>query len=101
VAQSGSVIDPIVVEGLLARTKTSRLSSIDNLTVREYEVLGQMAQGKSNAAISESLFISESSVEKHIGAIMVKLGFDAADTSVNRRVAAVLKFLRTYQPSRT
>jgi DNA-binding NarL/FixJ family response regulator len=101
VAQGGSVIDPIVVEGLLARTKTSHPGSIDNLTEREYEVLGQMAQGKSNAAISESLFISESSVEKHIGAIMAKLGFDPRDTSVNRRVAAVLTFLRTYQPSRT
>lgn len=100
VTQGGSAIDPIVVEGLLARTKKAYPSSIDDLSEREYEVLGQMAQGKSNSAISESLFISESSVEKHIGAIMVKLGFGQGNTSVNRRVAAVLTFLRTYQPSR-
>lgn len=93
------MIDPIVVEGLLARTKTSRSSSIDELTELEYEVLGRMAQGKSNAAISEALFISESSVEKHIGAILVELGFDPDDASTNRRVAAVLTFFRSHQPS--
>jgi DNA-binding NarL/FixJ family response regulator len=99
VSRGGSVIDPVVVEGLLARTKTTRTPAIESLTEREYEVLGQMAQGKSNAAIAETLFISESSVEKHIGAILSKLGLDSSDTSVNRRVAAVLTFLRTYEPS--
>lgn len=99
VSQGGSVVDPLVVEGLLARSKTTGPSSIEELTDREYEVLSQMAQGKSNGAISESLFISESSVEKHIGSILLKLGFDQSDTSVNRRVAAVLSFLRSYQPT--
>lgn len=99
VSEGGSVIDPLVVEGLLARSRTTGAHSIEDLTDREYEVLAQMAQGKSNAAISETLFISESSVEKHIGAILVKLGFDQSDSAVNRRVAAVLSFLRNYQPT--
>lgn len=99
VSQGGSVIDPLVVEGLLARSSTTRSQLVEGLTDREYEVLALMAQGKSNAAISEMLFISASSVEKHIGAILAKLGFDQTDSSVNRRVAAVLRFLRTYQPT--
>ena len=101
VSRGGSVVDPVVVEGLLVRTRTSRSVGVDDLTDREYEVLGEMAQGKSNAAISNSLFISESSVEKHIGSLMAKLGFDPEDSSINRRVASVLAFLRTYQPSRS
>jgi DNA-binding NarL/FixJ family response regulator len=101
VSDGGSIIDPLVVEGLLARPRVPGSPSTADLTDREYEVLAQMAQGKSNAAISEALFISESSLEKHIGAILVKLGFDPADSTVNRRVAAVLSFLRNYQPTAT
>jgi DNA-binding NarL/FixJ family response regulator len=101
VSDGGSIIDPLVVEGLLARPRVAGSPSTADLTDREYEVLAQMAQGKSNAAISEALFISESSVEKHIGDILVKLGFDPADSTVNRRVAAVLSFLRNYQPTAT
>jgi DNA-binding NarL/FixJ family response regulator len=101
VSQGGSVIDPLVVEGLLARSRTKTSRPIEDLTEREYEVLTQIAQGKSNSAISETLFISESSVEKHIGAILVKLGFDQSDTAVNRRVAAVLSFFRNFQPTPT
>lgn len=99
VSQGGSVIDPLVVEGLLARPRTTGAYSIEDLTEREYDVLAQMAQGKSNSAISETLFISESSVEKHIGAILTKLGLDPDDSTVNRRVSAVLSFLRNYQPA--
>jgi DNA-binding NarL/FixJ family response regulator len=101
VSQGGSVIDPLVVEGLLARSRTKTSRPIEDLTEREYEVLTQIAQGKSNSAISETRFISESSVEKHIGAILVKLGFDQSDTAVNRRVAAVLSFFRNFQPTPT
>lgn len=101
VDRGGSVIDPLVVEGLLSRTRSSGSRYTADLTERESEVLGEMAQGKSNTAISEALFISESSVEKHIGSILVKLGLDAGDASVNRRVAAVLTFLRSYEPSGT
>jgi DNA-binding NarL/FixJ family response regulator len=101
VSQGGSVIDPLVVEGLLARPRTTGAYSIEDLTEREYEVLAHMAEGKSNAAISEALFISESSVEKHSGSILTKLGLDPEDASVNRRVAAVLSFLRNYQPAKS
>lgn len=100
VSDGGSVIDPMVVEGLLARSR-SNSANFHNLSDREYEVLAEMAQGKSNAAISETLFISESSVEKHIGAILSKLGLAPTDTAVNRRVAAVLSFFRSYQPMGT
>ena len=60
-----------------------------------------MAQGKSNSSIAETLHISASAVEKHINAILTKLDLDPQDSSVNRRVAAVLKFLRSYTPSQT
>jgi DNA-binding NarL/FixJ family response regulator len=58
------------------------------------EVLSEMAQGKSNAAISDSLFVSPSAVEKHINAIFSKLALSAEDGAQHRRVAAVLTFLR-------
>ncbi len=100
VNEGGSVIDPQVVEGLLARGATSSTSGMEELTERETDVLREIAQGKSNQAISETLFISESAVEKHIRAILMKLGLSADDSAVNRRVAAVLTFLRTYSPVR-
>lgn len=101
VARGGSVIDPAVVERLLARDGANQSDRIADLTDREHSVLREMAQGKSNSAIAETLFISESSVEKHINAILVKLGLDARNSAVNRRVAAVLTFLRDYQPEAT
>ena len=99
VTQGGSVIDSNVVESLLSRKATMARGSLGALTDREVEVLAQMAQGKSNAGISEGLFISESAVEKHINSIMMKLGLDPDDSSLNRRVASVLTFLHSYQPS--
>ncbi len=99
VAEGGSVIDPAVVESLLSRKKTVSRGSLSTLSDRETEVLSEMAQGKSNAAIADSLFISESAVEKHINSIMMKLGLEPDDASLNRRVAAVLAFLHSYQPS--
>lgn len=89
----GSVIDPLVVEGLLIRRDVARDRGLV-LTEREHEVLAEMAQGKSNAAIAASLFISESAVEKHISTLMSKLGLEPDDTGLNRRVAAVLAYLR-------
>jgi DNA-binding NarL/FixJ family response regulator len=62
-------------------------------------VLAEMAQGKSNAAIANALGISDSAVEKHINALLAKLGLDADDATMNRRVAAVLAFLRTGGPT--
>jgi DNA-binding NarL/FixJ family response regulator len=94
VVKGGSVIDPQVVEGLLARRQQPAASLLETLTSREIEVLGEMAQGKSNAAITDSLFISQSAVEKHINSIFAKLGLSAEDGAQHRRVAAVLAFLR-------
>jgi DNA-binding NarL/FixJ family response regulator len=88
------VIDPKVVEGLLARRQQLAGSLLETLTSRELEVLSEMAQGKSNAAISGSLYISPSAVEKHINAIFAKLTLSAEDGAQHRRVAAVLTFLR-------
>jgi DNA-binding NarL/FixJ family response regulator len=98
VIERRSVIDPQVVESLLARGSVSQRQELAELTDREREVLAEMAQGRSNQAISESLYISESAVEKHVSAIFAKLGLESGDTAVNRRVAAVLAFLQTYAP---
>lgn len=99
VTEGGSVIDPTVVESLISRKSTVARESLSDLTKRETEVLAEMAQGKSNASIAESLYISESAVEKHINSILMKLGLDPDDSALNRRVAAVLTFLRSYQPA--
>ncbi len=99
VTEGGSVIDPEVVEGLLARGATVSQSGMSDLTEREGDVLREMAQGKSNHAIAEALYVSESAVEKHISAILAKLDLDPSDSTVNRRVAAVLAFLRSYRPA--
>lgn len=94
VTSGGSVVDPRVVEGLLARRQQLAGTLLDTLTERETEVLAEMAQGKSNAAISETLFISQSAVEKHINSIFAKLTLRPEDGEQHRRVAAVLTFLR-------
>ena len=94
VAAGGSVIDPKVVEGLLGRRQEPARSLLETLSSREAEVLSEMAQGKSNAAIADSLFISPSAVEKHINAIFAKLMLSSEDGAQHRRVAAVLTFLR-------
>lgn len=93
VTTGGSVVDPQVVEGLLARRQQLGGTLLSTLTERETEVLAAMAQGKSNAAISEALFVSQSAVEKHINSIFAKLGLAADETETHRRVAAVLTFL--------
>ena len=94
VAAGGSVIDPKVVEGLLGRRQEPARSLLETLSSRELEVLGEMAQGKSNTAISDSLYVSPSAVEKHINAIFAKLMLSSEDGAQHRRVAAVLTFLR-------
>jgi len=92
VASGGSVIDPRVVEGLVTANRSSRRSEVDRLTPREREVLGEIAQGKSNAAIAASLVLSERAVEKHTNSIFSKLGL-TEEPDVNRRVKAVLLYL--------
>jgi DNA-binding NarL/FixJ family response regulator len=88
-----SVIDPKVVDGLVARQTRLSTSAVHRLTPREREVLAEMAQGKTNAAIGESLHLSLSAVEKHVNAIFTALGL-TEEVQVNKRVAAVLLFLR-------
>lgn len=88
-----SVIDPIVVDALIARGRTPT-SPIATLTERELEILSHMAQGQSNRAIAATAHVSMSSVEKHINSVFTKLGLDRTDTGINRRVAAVLTFVR-------
>lgn len=92
VAAGGAVIDPKVVEQLVASSRRAAKSPLDFLTPREREVLGEMAQGKSNAAIAAALVLSERAVEKHINAIFSKLHL-SEERDVNRRVAAVLMYL--------
>lgn len=94
VVGGGSMIDPQVVEGLLARRQQLSGTLLGTLTDRETEVLSEMAQGKSNTAISEALFVSQSAVEKHINSIFAKLALRPEDGEHHRRVAAVLTFLR-------
>ena len=93
VARGGSALDPKVVEGLVARKERLAHSPLAQLTEREREVLGQMAQGKNNVAIAKSLFLTERAVEKHINSLFHKLGL-TEETEVHRRVMAVLAFLR-------
>src|SRR5262249_45541743 len=92
VAQGGSVIDPKVVEALVAAQSRAAHSPLACLTPREHEVLAAMAQGKSNAAIAGALVLTVRAVEKHINAIFSKLGL-AEERDVDRRVKAVLLFL--------
>ncbi|HEX3815465.1 MAG TPA: response regulator transcription factor [Mycobacteriales bacterium] len=92
VAAGGSFVDPVVVEAIVADSIQRRSSPLTALTAREFEVLAEIAQGKSNAAVADSLFLSERAVEKHINTLFSKLGL-SAERDVNRRVTAVLMYL--------
>lgn len=98
VSHGGSVVDPQVVEALVARRARTRASPLAALNPRELDVLRAMAQGRGNRGIAADLHLSESSVEKHVNAIFGKLGL-TAEPQVHRRVAAVLTFLRNEQTS--
>jgi DNA-binding NarL/FixJ family response regulator len=91
VAQAGSMIDPVVVDELI-EARSTRRTDLSWLTPRESEILGEMAQGKSNAAIASALQVSERAVEKHTNSIFSKLGL-TEEKEVNRRVKAVLVYL--------
>jgi DNA-binding NarL/FixJ family response regulator len=93
VVQGGSVIDPAVVDAMLADRAQQEHSPLAELTPRELEVLREMARGKTNAGIAKSLIVSESSVEKYVHAIFMKLGL-TQEHQQHRRVMAVLAFLR-------
>jgi DNA-binding NarL/FixJ family response regulator len=91
VAAGGSVIDPEVVSRLLGRRRSH--SPLDELTSREREILAQMAEGRSNAAIAERLTLEVRTVEGHVRTIFSKLGLEPAIED-HRRVLAVLAYLR-------
>ena len=97
VARGGSVLDPKVVENLVARKDRMERSPLAQLTERERQVLEHMAQGKNNAAIARSLFLTERAIEKHINSLFHKLGL-SEEPDVHRRVMAVLAFLREAGP---
>jgi DNA-binding NarL/FixJ family response regulator len=99
VARGGSVIDSKIVESLVGARSRLDNSPLAELTTREREVLAEIAQGKSNAAIAESLVLTKRAVEKHINAIFMKLGFGQAD-DVSKRVKATLMFLSDTDPVR-
>ena len=92
VAGGGSVIDPKVVEALVAARSRNAQSPLARLTPREREVLALLAEGRSNAAVADGLVLSERAVEKHINSIFAKLGLPEA-RDAHRRVKAVLLFL--------
>lgn len=93
VASGGTVFDPQVVSQLMVRRR--RDDPLAQLTPREREVLGLMAEGKSNPAVGRQLVISDGAVEKHIRSIFAKLGLYAEDGDQHRRVLAVLTYLRS------
>jgi DNA-binding NarL/FixJ family response regulator len=92
VADGGSIVDPTIVDLLVANNARHDDSGLARLSQRELQVLDLVAQGKSNAAVAEALFLTERTVEKHINAVFGKLELDPAP-DVNRRVAAVLLHL--------
>ena len=94
VAHGGSALDADVVSRMIGRRDTDAL---DRLTPREREVLGLMAEGRSNRGIAEALVVSEDAVEKHVNNLLRKLDITGAPTD-HRRVMAVLAFLRREHP---
>ncbi|MFB4318360.1 response regulator [Actinomadura sp. 21ATH] len=92
VAAGGTALDPDVVAQLL--TRHAREEPLQALTPREREVLGLMAEGRSNAAIASALFVTEKAISKHTNSIFGKLGLPPSEDD-NRRVLAVLAYLGT------
>ncbi|GAB2532073.1 response regulator transcription factor [Brachybacterium huguangmaarense] len=92
VGAGGTALDPEVVQQILVRSR--RRAALERLTPREREVLQLMAEGRSNAAIAQAMFVSPGSVEKHISSLLLKLDLNPADGE-NRRVLAVLRYLES------
>ncbi|HEY7042703.1 MAG TPA: response regulator transcription factor [Nocardioidaceae bacterium] len=93
VAGGGSFIDSAVVDALISARAGTGSGRLARLTPREVEILGEIAAGRSNAAIAAALGVTDRAVEKHINSIFSKLGLTEDDTGVHRRVQAVLVFL--------
>jgi DNA-binding NarL/FixJ family response regulator len=92
VADDGSVVDSKIIDGLVRARADADRSPLSELTAREREVLAEIAKGKSNPAIAETLFLTKRAVEKHINAIFLKLGLANAE-DVSKRVKAALILL--------
>jgi DNA-binding NarL/FixJ family response regulator len=92
VARGGSVIDPLILDVLIQARSRAAHSSLSDLTAREREVLAEIATGKSNGAIAESLFLTKRAVEKHVNSIFSKLGLSESQDA-SPRVKATLIFL--------
>ena len=97
VSRGGSVIDPKIVEVLVEERTRAERSPLGQLTDREREVLAEIATGKSNSAVAESLVLTKRAVEKHINAIFMKLGLAESD-DISKRVKATLMFLAEGNP---
>jgi DNA-binding NarL/FixJ family response regulator len=95
VAEGGSVVDAAVVETLLEAYRSRGESQLSRLTPRELEILGLIAQGRSNVAIAEALVLTKRAVERHINGIFMKLDL-GEDRDVSRRVKAALIYLADY-----
>ncbi|MGH3444660.1 MAG: LuxR C-terminal-related transcriptional regulator, partial [Nocardioidaceae bacterium] len=100
VAAGGSIIDPAVVERLVSSRTRLAGSPLHSLTARETDVLQLMARGRTNRAVAAALHLSDSAVEKHVSSIFAKLGL-AQEPSTDRRVTAVLTYLRDSVDGRT
>jgi DNA-binding NarL/FixJ family response regulator len=92
VANGGSVVDPRIVEGLLSMNRHSERTPLEELTPRELEILGLIAEGRSNSAIAEQLVVTKRAVERHINAIFRKLELEESEET-SRRVKATLLYL--------
>jgi DNA-binding NarL/FixJ family response regulator len=92
VAEGGSVVDPRIVEELVTVRRRRERSRLDTLTPRELEILGMIAEGRSNAAIAEALVVTKRAVERHISGIFGKLDLGDED-DVSRRVKAAVLYL--------
>jgi DNA-binding NarL/FixJ family response regulator len=90
IAGGGSVVDPELVQELMAARRVN--DPLAELTPREHEVLERMAEGRSNAGIARALWVTEGTVEKHVRSILAKLGLSEAEED-HRRVLAVIAFL--------
>lgn len=97
VAAGGSVVDPKVVEALIAGHVNGDTSALADLSQRELEILSLIAQGQSNQAIADALVLSKRGVEKHINGIFVTLGL-TQNEDVSRRVKAAIMYLSMHQP---
>lgn len=89
------VIEPVLAKRLVERPRGDRRGVVDSLSTRELEVLGLMAEGRSNNGIATELFVTQKAVEKHIANIFDKLGLPNDATAHHRRVLAVLTYLRS------